>query len=407
MIQACDGELLYKLASELAQVAATPENITKVKQWIEHNAMRDNTPMILAFMEKSFDEVVPPDSLMIEDPFLRSVERDLKQRLYHAKHLKDDTVFESVYRMRAVYDDQFDWGMKPVKKMSNQEDGSYAIIPCISSDEDVVRLKSLNHDWVFDDVETKRRLDLLDGIFGKVLPAKPTIPFYTSSLVFQLVPLYGLEELMVDLILEPERIHDIMEFMCTSLLRAFHKMENEHRIISNNTGISLPSGSFGYSDELKGENEGPFGLSDLWGFADTQEFTEVSASMWREFVLPYQKKLLSEFGLVYYGCCEKLDQKLDDILTISNLRKISVSPWSDIHIAEEKIQQKAIYCRKVNPSEVIYCFDENAIRAQMKELKQVSNNCFTEVVLKDLHTCNHHPEHISRWIEIARNVVLS
>lgn len=406
MIQACDRELLYKLASELAQVAATSENIRKKKQWIEHNAMRNDTPIILAFMEKSFDEVVPPDSLLIEDPFLRSVERDLKQRLYHAQHLKDDTVFEPVYRMRAVYDDNFDWGMNPVKKKSNQEDGSYAIVPCISSDEDVSRLKSMNHDWIFDDAETQRRLDMLDGIFGNVLPAKPTIPFYTSSLVFQLVPLYGLEELMVDLIMEPERIHDIMDFMCDSLLRTFHRLEKEHRIISNNTGIFLPSGSFGYSDELKGENETPFALSDLWGFADTQEFTEVSASMWREFVLPYQKKLLNEFGLVYYGCCEKIDQKLDDILTIPNLRKISVSPWSDVHIAEEKIKRKAIYCRKVNPSEVIYCFDEKAIRMQMKELREVSNNCFTEVVLKDLHTCNHHPENITQWIEIAKSILL-
>lgn len=407
MILDRNRQLLFRLASEVAQIAATPENKLKKKQWIEHNAMRDNTPMILAFMEKSFDEVVPPDSLMIEDPFLRSVERDLKQRLYHAKHLKDDTVFETVYRMRAVYNDHFDWGMNPVKKRSNQDDGSYAIVPCITSEEDVARMKSLDHDWVFDDAETLRRLELLDELFGKVLPVRPTIPFYTSSLVFQLVPLYGLEELMVDLILEPERIHDIMGFMCDSLLNTFRKMEKENRIISNNTGIFLPSGSFGFSDELKDEDEGSFRLSDLWGFADTQEFTEVSARMWREFVLPYQKKLLSEFGLVYYGCCEKMDQKLDDILTIPNLRKVSISPWSDIHIAEEKIQRKAIYCRKVNPSDVIYCYDENAIRAEMKELKEVSNKCFTEVVLKDLHTCNHHPEHITRWIEIARSVLLS
>ena len=400
-----DRQIIRKLAGEVAQCAHTPENLNKKRRWIEHNAMRTQDPMVLVYFERSWEEVIPAQTLETTDPLLREVELELRKKIYQHRYVKDDAVVEDVYRMRAVYDDHFDWGMHPQRKESGASGGAYEMVPVITCDEDVDRLESMCHDWEFDDAETQRRLDALNEAFGDLLPVRPSIPFYTSSIVFQLVPLYGLAELMTDLILEPERIHRIMSFMCDSLLHAFQRLEAEGRIISNNNGIFLPSGSFGFSDELKGEDEGPFRLSDLWGFADTQEFTDVSAGMWREFVLPYQKKLLKHFGLVYYGCCEKMDQKLDDVLEIPNLRKVSVSPWTDIHIAAEKIGSKAIYCRKPNPSQVIYGFDPQQTRQELLELRKTAANCTLEVVLKDLHTCNGHPEHVLQWVEAAKSAL--
>ena len=401
-----ERQVIRRLAGEVAQCAHSEENIKKKKRWIEHNAMRSKEPMVLAYFERSWEEVIPKDSLETESPLLQEVELELRKKIYQHHQVKDDAVVEDVYRMRAVYDDHFDWGMHPKRKESGISGGSYEMIPVITSDEDVAVMKSKCHDWEFDDAETERRIDALNEVFGDLLPVRASIPFYTSSLVFQLVPLYGLTELMTDLILEPDRIHEIMSFMSDSLLHAFLRLEQEKRIISNNNGIFLPSGSFGFSDELKNEDEGPFLLSDLWGFADTQEFTDVSAEMWREFVFPYQKKLLEHFGLVYYGCCERMDQKLDDILALPNLRKVSVSPWTDIHIAAEKIGSRAIYCRKPNPSPIIYGFDPDQVKKEMAELKKTAQGCHLEVVLKDLHTCNGHPEHVSQWVELTKDIMM-
>jgi len=45
--------------------------------------------------------------------------------------------------------------------------------------------------------------------------------------------------------------------------------------------------------------------------------------------IDYAVQWYEKFGLVYYGCCEPLDGKIDIVREIPNLRKISMSPWVD------------------------------------------------------------------------------
>jgi hypothetical protein len=34
-----------------------------------------------------------------------------------------------------------------------------------------------------------------------------------------------------------------------------------------------------------------------------------------------------------------------------------------------------------------------------------ANDCVLEIILKDTHTCEHHPERFDRWLEIAREEI--
>jgi hypothetical protein len=61
-----------------------------------------------------------------------------------------------------------------------------------------------------------------------------------------------------------------------------------------------------------------------------------------EFILPYQMQILEKFGLNYYGCCEAMDYKFDIIKKIHNLRKVSVSPFTNVKIAAEKLEDRYI-----------------------------------------------------------------
>lgn len=54
-----------------------------------------------------------------------------------------------------------------------------------------------------------------------------------------------------------------------------------------------------------------------------QILVTVGKEMHKEFEIDYMKKNLAQCGLVYYGCCEPLDTKIDIVKKISNLRKIS------------------------------------------------------------------------------------
>ena len=71
-----------------------------------------------------------------------------------------------------------------------------------------------------------------------------------------------------------------------------------------------------------------------------------------------------------------------------------------------KLQDKAIYSWKPNPAHLVGHFDENRIRNYIRHAVEVTqeHGCVMEMVLKDTHTCEHHPERFDRWLAIAREV---
>jgi hypothetical protein len=46
--------------------------------------------------------------------------------------------------------------------------------------------------------------------------------------------------------------------------------------------------------------------------------------MFAEFVFPYQRPIISQFGLSYYGCCEPLHERIQIIKQLSNLRRVRI-----------------------------------------------------------------------------------
>ena len=68
----------------------------------------------------------------------------------------------------------------------------------------------------------------------------------------------------------------------------------------------LAQETFSFTDELP--SEGPItSTKQLWGFLESQETTAVSPETYGEFVYPYQDRLVKRFGLLSYGCCERVD----------------------------------------------------------------------------------------------------
>ena len=107
---------------------------------------------------------------------------------------------------------------------------------------------------------------------------------------------------------------------------------------------------------------------DLWGFATTQMFSEVSPAMHEEFTLQYERKYLARFGLTSYGCCEPLHNKLKIVKTIPNLRRVSISPWADVRKSAEELGDRYIFSHKPNPAIVAgEGWDPEAVRKGLKE----------------------------------------
>ena len=70
--------------------------------------------------------------------------------------------------------------------------------------------------------------------------------------------------------------------------------------------------------------------TECWGFLESQETTAVAPSTFGEFVFPYQQRLVDRFGLLSYGCCERVDAIWPDYLSKwSKMRKLSVAPFNN------------------------------------------------------------------------------
>ena len=90
--------------------------------------------------------------------------------------------------------------------------------------------------------------------------------------------------------------------------------------------------------------------------------------MHEEFERPYLTPWFERFGLVYYGCCEPLDQKLPMIRKLPHVRKVSMSPWVNVERGASHIGRDFVFSRKPNPALLaVDNFDADAVEAHVRE----------------------------------------
>ena len=113
--------------------------------------------------------------------------------------------------------------------------------------------------------------------------------------------------------------------------------------------IGLRRGTFAFSDQMK--KSGEITLLDVWGYMDSQETVGISPDMFDEFFFPVYKRISSLFGRLSYGCCEPVHNFWGKSLSkLTNLRKISISPWCDEEYMGDALRGKnIIYQRKPSP----------------------------------------------------------
>jgi len=130
--------------------------------------------------------------------------------------------------------------------------------------------------------------------------------------------------------------------------------------------------------------------------------------MTEEFELAYFRELAGYFGGIYYGCCKRIDDRLELVIKIPNQRKVSCSPWSDQDSFAEKIGPKITMSAKPNPSylamdSVNYDSVERDLRRTVDTAKR--HNVNLELILKDVSTVRYAPARLDKWNELAMRIV--
>ncbi len=415
-----DYRIIRDLAKQLAEAAASERQAALRREWTMFNDMQRVSPRVLIYPDGdgALREVTQHLPVECSDPDHRALEHWLRLKLFHAEHFHDDAAIEPVYRIQYVgrytgytygLADQVEaWGLRLAGHLPVAQGGTYHMDSVLKDERDLETLTSHQLDYRIDDDKSVQKRDklreALDGILNVELEVNYSV--LVASLVQELVHLRNMEDLYMDLYDHADWIHAILSHMADSKRAMLLRLEQDGRLSLNNRDHYTGSGGLGYTTQLPSAGyAGQVRLKDLWGFADAQEFTDVSAAMFKEFVLPYQTRVLQAYGLVSYGCCERLDKKINLVLSIPGLRRVSVSPWTNLRIAAEAIGRRCILSWKYTPLSVSESLDEETLSRNIREGLSIAGDCNLEIILKDIRTCNGRLENLTRWVDIVQSIV--
>ena len=402
-----ERSLLRDLAKKVAETAARPEMGVRRTEWAAHNSLLSKKPMMLIFPEGAWEELLTASQIASQSEDARSVEYELRRRLYTFKHFQDDTVVEAEWVVGAPLTDT-GWGLEPVTQRSSQERGAFRIQPVLNEPSDLKKMHL--PDLIYDEQAHTRRLEEMDELFGDILQVKRKgVSHISYHLWSQYLYLRGEHRYMEDLLDAPEFVHEVMAFFESGHHRLRQQMVDLNLLSLNNDNTYHSSGGNGYTNELPARGYDPLCVrpSDLWASAESQELAGVSPKMHQEFALQYESRLLAPFGLTGYGCCEDLSRKLEDVLSLPNIRRISISPFASVERSAEILRDRAIFSWKPQPAHLVGEFNTEAVRAYIRHCLEVcwENDCVLEIILKDTHTCEHQPARFDAWIRIAREEI--
>jgi hypothetical protein len=397
--------IIRELARQVAEVASLPIQGLRRQRWKQHNSLQSTDPMLLVFPEGAWRELLPETALQCQDDAARAVERALRMRLYYHEHFPDDMVIENSYLVPKAID-RGHWGLLPRKKPAAQSLGSWTFDPVIAGPDD---LKKLRYPVVsHDEVETARRLQFAQELLGDILEVRAQgVAHISFHLMAEYSLLRGLEQVMMDMLECPQMLHQAMAFFQEGNRQRIRQYVEMNLLELNNDSTYHSSGGNGYTDELPAAGFDPTHVRtcDVWASAESQELAEVSPQMHEEFATAYERPLLEMFALNGYGCCEDLTYKLDGVLSIPQIRRISISPWADVARCAERLGKRYILSWKPMPAMLCGKWDDQKIRTYVRQALDAARGCVLEIILKDTHTVDNEPWRMDRWMKIAREEI--
>ena len=397
-----DREVLRGLAARVAGLAARPVEDEKRELWYRHNALEATRPVIFCDPENGWNEIIIPDQLECCGDLARGWEMRFRKEVFWGESMGDDRVVEPYFDIPRVAADS-GWGMQETI-IGGEEGGSYRWDAPLKSYDDLDKLHFPS--TTLDREATERLHSLALEAVGDELEVRSRTRWWWSlGMTWTLIKLRGLEQVLLDMYDNADGLHRLMALLRDGHLAKLDFLETSGLLCPNNDGAYVGSGGFGYTRELP--QEGFDGTSvrtrDMWGFCESQETSTVSPEMFEEFVFQYQLPVLERFGLNCYGCCEPLDRRWHVVEKAPRLRRVSVSPWSDIAAMAGKLGDRYIFSMKPNPAGLaVPELDEEHIRSGLRRAMRAARDCRVEVIMKDNHTIGKNPQNVIRWCRIAR-----
>lgn len=435
LINAPERPILRELAHQVAEIAAAPRQAQRRALWIRQHRLEPTRPLFVCYPEHAWRELIPDSLIRCCSPLARTYEWSLRHLIYRRDHIHDDYVTDATVPVPLVYRTT-GWGLdvqsrRPGPATTPGTDFAYndfSLIRILNEfrnpfGQDCSTSRAyhppLRHPDQLDQLTPPRiEVDLpqstaychaLQDTLGDILDVRLTpAVLLNCSLIGTLNSLRGMEQLMIDLIDRPAWVHRAMQFLTDATLSQMNQLTENNSLALNNDNQYLQGGGVSCTDQLPaGDYDGRHvRFRDLWGHATIQSAPHLSPAMQEQFIFAYQRQLLNHYGLVCYGCCEPIHAgNLPSILRLPNLRKLIVSPWSDLPAVSAALTDRYVLAWKPNPAQIAPNYDLRASEKHIRQtLRQTSAN-IVQIILKDIHTTQQQPERIDQFTHMVSALI--
>ena len=395
-----DLQILRELAKKQIELSQTEQNANTKKEWESHGAFKGSRSMIYVELGSFEHEIIPP-LLKCETDEAREIETKLYRNFVNHTLFGDDMVVRDYFPIR------YDCGMKLFDLgIEREETGGlgHQFIHQITDIKEEFHKFEKPSAFYLDKEKAKRQIDFYSELFGDILPSKLEGVCVYACPTQKIVHLMGMENMLFAMYDYPDEFKAMMDNIANEYIRYFDYLA-ENKVLLPTRGIEeVYMGTFAYNNELP---ETVSSTLDVYGSSESQETVNVSPEMFGEFVWPCYEKILSRFGLLSYGCCEPVHSIFDNYLSkLTNLCKVSISPWCDEEFMGERLRGKNIvYHRKPSPNYlgVGTELDEAAVIEHIHKTVNAAKGCALEIAQRDVYTVANNPDKVKRYVEIIRS----
>jgi hypothetical protein len=400
---------IREFARRYAELARSPAQAEKRLLWKHLNSFRCHRPLVYV-RAIPYHEFFDYSVVKSEDPLLREIEAELATAVLFRQSLKDDFIFEPWVKLRVPFavEEYYRWGVPCGLGERPAPHGAAAFDPPLHEEGDIEKVRPATSQ--IDEKAAAEKLEKVYDAIGDILDVVPDRQglfsgMWNRDLSTDLAKLRGLEQIMWDVYDRSEWLHRLLGRMRDTVLEDITATEAAGNFrLYNSENQAMP-----YCEELPVPDSSQKGrkTGELWSFMASQEFTGVGPDLYEEFMLNYQKPVMERFGLIAYGCCEDMTAKIPLLRKIKNMRRLAITPFSDLRKCAEQIGGDFVVSYRPKPTDMVaQGLDEDLVRRIIRQDFEIlrENHCIFDITLKDVETIAGKPDNLVRWVEIVRQL---
>ena len=397
-----DKSLLRDLAKRLGEIAARHATEGRRARWERHNTLQSGRPLFLVdqLPWNELDDACVRGHSQIQDAYWSRVENWMRRELWKAENLKTDMVVDPYVKLPRPYFNSGRGIASKVTELKLDKTGDVAsqhMEAVLCEPEDIEKIKD---PVITPDPLTEARVtEEADALFGGIIPWRFCGPVMHLGAWDNIAYWMGVENLYIELMDRPEMMHAVMERMVGTYKT---EIEQYNRLKIYDTAENYCHCSQTYMPGESPDRERT--TFNGWAFGLAQPFTSVSPKVTQEFECEYMKRVFPCFKNIYYGCCDRLDDRMEMVSALPNVRKLSCSPWSHREAFAEKLPKSIIMSNKPSPAFLaVDALDEAAVRADIRRTIDAARRYgkTLEMILKDVSTIRYDVPRLQRFCEIA------